>query len=167
MRLMQVVRCRGNILSPFASCDFALPPHRRRRADCSVLPVFFNKLGTVASSHSQTHVVEWLSTRQGPFTPAHTTSKLPVLSLHHISSPAHSQLIVMFCSFELLNLAHRQPLPHSPFPLPLFLLSSQSYNHPHPTPPPLELHSGLHDNTLWSELLSPRAAQTVSIFTPS
>lgn len=56
MRLMQVVRCRGNILSPFASCDFALPPHRRRRADCSVLPVFFNKLSTVASSHSQTHV---------------------------------------------------------------------------------------------------------------
>lgn len=63
-----------------------------------------------------------------------------------------------------LNLAHLQSLPHIPlFHFPKHPpLSSQSHN-----PPSLQLHSGLHDNTLWREPLSPRAAQTVSIFTPS
>lgn len=45
--------------------------------------------------------VDWLTTHQDPFTPAHTTSKLPVLHQHQSPSPACSQPSVMFCCFEL------------------------------------------------------------------
>lgn len=100
---MQVcVRCRGAFCSPFISCDFELPPHRRGRADCSVLPVFFNKPGTVASSFTPTHV--WSDCQTAKAHSLHHTPhipQLPVLCLHHNSSQNHSQLTVTFYSFEL------------------------------------------------------------------
>lgn len=91
-------------------------------------------------------------------------------STHRIQTPcalSASQLLPQFTLSSQsrftalnLNLAHLQSL--SSFPSPL---SSQSYN---PLPiPSLQLHSGLHDNTLRREPLSPKAAQTASIFTPS
>lgn len=92
MCLMQVcVFCRGAFCSPFISCDSELPPRRRGRADCSVLPVFFNKPGTVASSFTQTRVwsdcqtAKAYSLHHAPHLP-----QLPVLCLHHSSSQTHS-----------------------------------------------------------------------------
>lgn len=165
MCLMQVcVCCTGAFCSPFISCDFELPAHRRGRADCSVLSVFFNKPGTVGSSFTQTHV--WSDCQTAKAHSLHHTPhipQLPVLCLYHSSSPTHSQLTVTFCGFKLEFSSPTVSTSQLPFPFPhASPLSSQSYN-----PPSLQLHSGLHDNTLWRQPLSPRAAQTVSIFTPS
>lgn len=42
--------------SPFNSCNFALPSHRRQELIAVRFPVFFNKPSSVASSFSQTRV---------------------------------------------------------------------------------------------------------------
>lgn len=155
--------CKRCIYSPFIPCDFALPPHRRGSADCSVLPVFFNKPGTVDSSLTQTRV--WSDCQHAKaHSLQHTPHQNSPCSVCITAPPQFTPGSQSHSAALNLNLAHLQSLPHSPFPLP----------HPHsppnlitPPPPSLQLHSGLHDNTLWREPLSPRAAQTVSIFTPS
>lgn len=116
-----VCAAEGALCSPFISCDFALPPHRRGRADCSVLPVFFNKPGTVASSFTQTHV--WSDCQTAKAHSLHHTPPPPqlpcaLLCLHHISSPAHSRLRVTFYSFELEFSSPPVSTSHPPFPFP-------------------------------------------------
>lgn len=102
--------------------------------------------------------VDWLTTHQDPFTPAHTTSKLPVLHQHQSPSPACSQPSVMLRCFEL-----QFSLPAATTPNGLYTLDQpHSSNLIRPTPSP-QLHLGLHDNTLWREVLIARAAKTVSI----
>lgn len=139
--------------SPFVPCDFLLPCHGRVRADCSVLPVFLNEPGTVDSSLTQTHVRTAHSLLHAPRqnSPRSVAIKAPL----PLGSRSRSAALN-------LNSAHLQPLFHRPFPPP-HRHSSPNLSPRPPTASSLQLHSGLHDNTLWREPLAPRAAKTVSI----
>lgn len=123
MILITAIMCERSVHSPFISCDFALPPRRRGRADCSVLPVFFNKPGTVDSSLTQTYV--WSDCQPAK---AHSLQHTPhpnSLSSVWITAPPQLTLGSQSRSAALnLNLAHLQSLHHSRFPL----------SHPHSPP---------------------------------
>lgn len=123
---------RGAFCSPFISRDWIeLPPRRRGRADCSVLPVFFNKPATVASSLTQTHVrSDCQPAKAHSLHHALHIPQLPVLRLHRISSPANSGLTVTFCSFELEFRSPPVSTSRPPFHFPM---------HPH-SPPNLITH---------------------------
>lgn len=103
--------------SPFVPCDFALPPDRRVRADCSVLPVFLNKPITVDSSLTQTYV--WSDCQPAK---AHSLQHTPHQnSLCSVCIKAPPQLTLGSQSRSAalnLNSAHLQLLLHRPFPLP-------------------------------------------------
>lgn len=117
------------VRSPFILCDFAVPP-QEAEADCSVLPVFFDKPGTVTSSLPQTHVwSDCQPTKTHSLPKPHPHPLLPPWAPSASALPGSLSLLMQFePDFGSPPLSTLQPCFHSTIP-------PRSLTHPlNPTP---------------------------------